>query len=94
MRLIDFLSDEERQQLRIRYDDASFPDYVNELLNKEVNTVKHARWERHYSRPNVFADLYWHCSECGYKNGNQWAHRFHKYCPNCGLPILMDEASK
>lgn len=40
MRLIDFLSDEERQQLRIRYDDASFPDYVNELLNKEFDTVK------------------------------------------------------
>lgn len=54
-----------------------------------IDTVKHGLWERHYSSPNVFADLYWHCSECGYKNGNQWANRYHKFCPNCGA--LMDQ---
>lgn len=40
MKLIDLLTSEERQQLRVRSDDASFRDYVNELLNKEVNTVE------------------------------------------------------
>lgn len=40
MKLIDLLTKDERQQLRVRYDDASFPDYVNELLNKEVGTAK------------------------------------------------------
>lgn len=57
-----------------------------------IDTVKHGRWERHYFRPNVFADLYWHCSECGYKNGNQWANRYHKYCPTCGAK--MDEVKE
>ena len=42
------------------------------------------RWERHYSRPGVYADLYWHCSKCGYKTDYQYAHVNHHYCPNCG----------
>ena len=42
------------------------------------------RWERHYSRPGVYADLYWHCSKCGYKTDYQYANVNHRYCPNCG----------
>ena len=42
------------------------------------------RWERHYSRPGVYADLYWHCSKCGYKTDYQYANVSHHYCPNCG----------
>lgn len=42
------------------------------------------RWERHYSRPGVYADLYWHCSKCGYKTDYQYANVNHYYCPNCG----------
>lgn len=42
------------------------------------------RWERHYSRPGVYADLYWHCSKCGYKTEYQYANVNHHYCPNCG----------
>ena len=42
------------------------------------------RWERHYSRPGVYADLYWHCSKCGYKTDYQYAPVNHRYCPNCG----------
>lgn len=42
------------------------------------------KWERHYSRPNVYADLFWHCSECGYKNDENYAPVYHHYCPNCG----------
>ena len=42
------------------------------------------KWERHYSRPNVYADLLWHCSECGYRNSEDYAPVYHHYCPNCG----------
>ena len=42
------------------------------------------RWERHYSRPGVYADLYWHCSKCGYKTDYQYANVNHRYCQNCG----------
>lgn len=42
------------------------------------------RWERHYSRPGVYADLYWHCSKCGYKTDYQYANVNHHYCPCCG----------
>lgn len=42
------------------------------------------RWERHYSRPGVYADLCWHCSKCGYKTDYQYANVNHHYCPNCG----------
>ena len=42
------------------------------------------RWERHYSRPGVYEDLYWHCSKCGYKTDYQYANVNHRYCPNCG----------
>lgn len=52
---------------------------------------KPGRWERHYSRPGVYADLYWHCSCCGYKNENQYANVYHKFCPNCGFPMEVDE---
>ena len=55
----------------------------------DVVERKKGKWERHYSRPNVFADLYWHCSVCGYKNDDQWAYRYHNFCPNCGAK--MDE---
>lgn len=44
---------------------------------------KRAKWERHYSRPGVFADLCWHCSACGYKSSDGWANKFN-FCPNCG----------
>jgi len=49
--------------------------------------TKHGHWERHYSRPNVFADLYWHCSNCGFKSDNQFAYRYYHYCPNCGAKM-------
>lgn len=61
-----------------------FYDWVESLPTADVVKAKHGKWERHYSRPNVFADLYWHCSACGYKNDNQWANVYHLYCPNCG----------
>ena len=44
----------------------------------------HGKWERHYSRPGVYADLFWHCSKCGYKCSNDNANIYYKYCPYCG----------
>lgn len=58
---------------------------------KEVSTGK---WERHYSRFNVYADLFWHCSVCGYKNSNDYANRYHKYCPNCGAKMVEPQESE
>ena len=49
----------------------------------DVVPVRHGAWERHFSRPNVYADLYWHCSACGGKKADSWADKF-KYCPDCG----------
>ena len=53
-----------------------------------IDHVKHGRWIDKYG------DGDWHCSECGYKNGNQWANRYHKFCPNCGAYMKgeQDEA--
>lgn len=48
------------------------------------------KWERHYSRPNVYADLYWHCSACGYKTDDQYAYRYHKFCPHCGARMVTE----
>lgn len=78
MKLIDLLTSEERQQLRVRYDDASFPDYVNELLNKEV---KHGQWKKRLARGGFHEDWGYTCSECGVEFID--LHPAH-YCPNCG----------
>ena len=51
---------------------------------------KRGRWERHYSRPNVYADLFWHCSECGYRSSDNWADKFN-FCPNCGTKMEVTE---
>lgn len=51
----------------------------------------HGKWERHYSRPGVYADLFWHCSNCGYKSSNDYAYRYYKYCPGCGCRMGEDD---
>lgn len=56
-------------------------------LPSALQERKTGTWKRHYSRPNVYADLYWHCSECGYKNDDQYANKYHKFCPNCGAEM-------
>jgi len=48
---------------------------------------KRGKWERHYSRPNVYADLFWHCSECGYKDIENYAPVYHHFCTNCGAKM-------
>lgn len=57
----------------------------------DVAPVRHGRWERHFSRPCVYADLLWHCSVCGYKNAESFADAYHHYCPNCGAKMEKEE---
>lgn len=45
---------------------------------------KRGKWVRYYIRPNVFKDLYWHCSECGHRETYSYADRYYKFCPRCG----------
>ena len=57
-------------------------DLVEETA--DVKPVVRGEWTRHYTRPNVFKDTFWHCSVCGYKNSYSFANFDHKFCPNCG----------
>ena len=66
-------TDATRLAMRIR-------DYLERLPSAPP---KMGKWERHYSRPNVYADLFWHCSECGYRSSDNWADKFN-FCPHCG----------
>ena len=50
---------------------------------------KIGKWERHYSRPNVYADMCWHCSNCGYKTPDNWANKW-KFCPHCGCRMVQE----
>ena len=66
--------------------DTACDDYtVVEMPSAQSQRMK-GRWQRHYSRPNVYADLCWHCSNCGYASNDNWANKW-KYCPNCGAEM-------
>ena len=62
-------------------------DVVRILNEQPTIQPKRGKWERHYSRPNVYADLFWHCSECGYKDSDNYAPVYHHFCPNCGAKM-------
>lgn len=64
---------------------------ISRTPTADVRENVHARWERHWSRPNVFADLFWHCSNCGYKNDNDYSPRYHHFCPNCGAYMIGEQ---
>ena len=63
---------------------------INDLEKLPPAEPKTGKWERHYSRPNVYADLLWHCSECGYRSSDNWADKFN-FCPNCGADMRGDK---
>lgn len=75
-------------------------DAINRAVTKEAARwsveelpsaqPKRGKWERHYSRPNVYADLFWHCSECGYRSSDNWADKFN-FCPHCGADMRGDK---
>lgn len=89
MRLIDadaLMRDIEKYHLS----DGKFQHWVEVQPTIEPERKK-GKWERHYSRPNVYEDLYWHCSECGYKSDNQYANAYYNYCPNCGADMRGEQ---
>ena len=45
------------------------------------------KWERHYSRPGVYADLHWWCSCCGEPTRYNDAGLFYRHCPHCGAEL-------
>jgi rubrerythrin len=55
-----------------------------ELLKAQDET----RLIYHYSRPNVYADLWLHCEKCGEKVDNKWRP---KYCPGCGRAVKWND---
>ena len=72
-----------------------FSGKMEEFIKLSVKALKEQRpkghWERHYSRPNVLADLFWHCSECSYKSDNYYANHFN-FCPYCGANMCEVES--
>ena len=74
-----------------------WPTDEKEAFEDEINAAptitperETGKWERHYSRPNVYADLCWHCSECGYESSYSWANHYN-FCPNCGSKMEKKE---
>ena len=59
-------------------------DYI---LEQAKENQSEGKWERHYSRPGVYADLYWWCSCCGEPTGYSDAGIFYRYCPKCGAKL-------
>ena len=48
---------------------------------------KEGKWERQYSRPGVYANLFWWCSYCKRPTQYQNAGIFYEYCPHCGAKM-------
>jgi rubrerythrin len=64
---------------------------LQNAMNEAADLLKaqdETRLIYHYSRPNVYADLWLHCEKCGEKVDNQWRP---KYCPGCGRAVKWDE---
>lgn len=79
------------------YDNAELFEVYEEKLRELPTTQPESdsgRWERHYSRPGVYADLYWHCSKCGYKTDYQYANVNHHYCPHCGRKMEREVSNE
>lgn len=57
------------------------------VFGKEPENKVKGQWKRHYSRPGVYADLFWWCSECGQPTRYNDAGIFYQYCPHCGAKL-------
>lgn len=70
-------------------------DAIVKVINAQPNIEpkperKNGKWERRYSRPNVYEDLCWHCSVCEFKTSDNWANKWN-FCPNCGADMRGEE---
>ena len=57
------------------------------LAMMKEQEAKQGKWERQYSRPGVFANLFWWCSVCGQPTRYNDAGIFYQYCPHCGAKL-------
>ena len=64
-------------------------DYLLKYETADVAPVIHAHWEKHFKRPGVYEDLYWHCTNCNSRTLEEYAPYWWLYCPHCGAK--MDE---
>lgn len=72
--------------------DDDFHDAIDAQPTADVAPVAHAHWEKHFKRPGVYEDLYWHCTNCNSKTLEEYAPYWWLYCPHCGAK--MDEESE
>lgn len=92
--ILDVLPSAEPEPIKLRVDHDLTEEEIKNLKQKIADSPivlipsaqRRGKWERHYSRPNVYADLCWHCSNCSYKANNTWANKWH-FCPNCGAKM-------
>ena len=64
-------------------------DRIGELQSVTPKQIT-GHWERRYSKPGVYKDLFWYCSECGQSAWCRYTELLH-YCPICGAK--MEEQS-
>lgn len=62
----------------------------DEWWEAEYKEETEGRWEHHYIRPGVYADLFWYCSACGGKTGYHDANMY-DFCPNCGAHMREEK---
>ena len=58
----------------------------NRVIRDAMKMRKRGKWERLSIRPNVYGDLRWYCSSCGYSTLDDWASTW-SYCPQCGCDM-------
>lgn len=58
----------------------------NRVIRDAMKMRKRGKWERLSIRPNVYGDLRWYCSSCGYSTLDDWASTW-SYCPHCGADM-------
>ena len=74
--------------------------YLNSIGIKQLQTLingatallkaqepDETRLVRHYSRPNVYADLWLHCEKCDGRVDDRYKPKF---CPECGRPVKWE----
>lgn len=71
------------QEQDIASADKVYADAIALLKEQE----KEGKWERQYSRPGVYANLFWWCSYCKMPTQYQDAGIFYEYCPHCGAKM-------
>ena len=68
--------------------DGHTPAQAIERIGKlKAQEPDETRLVRHYSRPNVYADLWLHCEKCGGRVDDRYKPKF---CPECGRAVKWE----